>query len=131
MSQISRPVKVDLHVGDDQIASDDLTCRCTVRDQENAVIEPIIVDRTGGEEGVEFRLMNPCYEFAGFISPQDKMHKLFDVEDINDKSGFSVMTVRDKCSAGASLFDYELVFRKTCEHDGGNLYHYDPQIKNK
>ena len=126
-------LRVDFHV------SKDLECKCTQRGNPDKVLEPIKVKRGDDKEReIEFKLMNTNYEFAGFISPQDKKHECFNVEKIGKRGQHSIMTVMDRFKNGAScdgLFDYELVFRKTPDPKeqtaGGNLYRYDPQIKNQ
>ena len=134
MTTLSRPVKVDFHVGDDLAADGKLTCRCTKREKKK-VFEPIQVkDGDPKEDGVEFRLMNKEYEFVGFISPQDRRHECFEVVSIDDNTrGHSIMSVADTYVEGSEWagdsFDYELVFQQRANQPG-NLYHYDPQIKN-
>lgn len=67
-------------------------------------------------------------KFAGFISPQDLLHKEFEVRDIErDSEGRSTMTVEDK-HGRAETFRYELLFAKNM--DPYDLYNYDPQIIN-
>ena len=123
------PVEIDLHVGDDTPNSADLSCRCT---QNGMVVEPIkVYEKTKKEDGLKFRLRNRAYDFVGFLSPQDRKHDCFEVKQImRDDDDYSVMTVADKFCPTESLFDYELVFRDNKKHQG-NLYRYDPQIKNE
>ncbi|MDH3748321.1 MAG: hypothetical protein OER97_08945 [Gammaproteobacteria bacterium] len=97
--------------------------------------------KNSNQDGIEFRLKNKEYEFVGFMSPQDRSHHCFEVVDMFDveyeyedgeKDGlYSFMTVEDKFCPTETLFDYELVFRKKNGLPEGNLYRYDPQIKNE
>lgn len=125
---------IEFHVGDDSAGSGDLSCRCTRANNENEILEPIRVKKSKVPIEFDFRLMNPDYKFVGFMSPQDRKHDCFEVMGIKDDANKrSLMTVRDhfKRNFCDDLFDYELVYKKRDDAIGGNLYRYDPQIRNE
>ena len=70
-------------------------------------------------------------KFVGFVSPQDLLHKEFEVKDIyrDSEDGLSTMKVKDKHKK-SGLFRYEVLFAKENTQEQYDLYNFDPQIIN-
>ncbi len=116
--ETKQPIPVEVDVNDN-----DLTVKCDV--------EPIYVSRKSGQHTIEFSMKNEEYDFVGFLSPQDMKHECFDVVGIDRDGSHSVMIVEDKfCPEPPQTYRYELIFKLRKDEVGGNLFNYDPQIRN-